>query len=218
LVELTLGFRPLQAARQRADATGIGVQEGRMRVMPLVLAVMSTGLVAPSAASAQAPPPASAPFPSAAVEVEFDHAAAFPRYRSFDWAPDLEPLKNATNHRLLVSAVERALLAKGLTKAAAGQPPDALINFYARALGQLKPSTNETTAATRDPSKHGVVTTIARERVGTLAIELLDGISRQMVWRAMGSHMLGAQTETADQIDGYVTTLLASYPPDPLRP
>ena len=189
-----------------------------MRVMPLVLAVSLTGPVAPGATSAQAPPPASAPFPSAAVEVEFDRAAAFPRYKSFGWVPDLEPLKNATNHRLLVSAVERALLAKGLAKAPAGQPPDVLVNFYARALGQLKSSTSETPAATRDPSRQSVVTTIARERVGTLAIELLDGISRQMVWRAMGSHMLGAQKETADQIDGYVATLLASYPPDTSRP
>ncbi len=130
----------------------------------------------------------------------------------------MEALKNPTNHRLLVSAVERVLGTKGMTKAGPGTPADVLVSVYARPLGKLKPQTAERTSATRDPSKQGLVTTIERERVGALAIELLDAISRRMVWRAMGTQMLGSQTATAEQIDGYVVALLANYPPAPPTP
>jgi hypothetical protein len=174
---------------------------------------------APAPPTAQAPvPPSAAPYASAKPEVEYDRNAEFARYRSFDWVTDLQPLKNATNHRLLVSAIERALTAKGLSKAEPGRPADVLVNFYSRTEGKLKGTTAEKGAATRDPSTQSVVTTFERERLGMLAIELLDGISRNMVWRAMGSQMLGSQTETAERIDGYVATLLASYPPAPPKP
>lgn len=177
--------------------------------------------VAPTPPAAQTPtppPPAPAPYASAKPEVEYDPNAAFARYGSFGWVTDLQPLKNATNHRLLVSAIERALTAKGLSKAEPGRPADVLVNFYSRTEGKLKGTTAEKGAATRDPSTQSVVTTFERERLGMLAIELLDGISRIMVWRAMGSQMLGSQTETAERIDGYVSTLLASYPPAPPKP
>lgn len=176
-----------------------------------------TSAPAPPTAQAPVPPPA-APYASAKPEVEYDQNAEFARYGSFGWVTDLQPLKNATNHRLLVSAIERALTAKGLSKAEPGRPADVLVNFYSRTEGKLKGTTAEKGAATRDPSTQSVVTTFERERLGMLAIELLDGISRNMVWRAMGSQMLGSQTETAERIDGYVSTLLASYPPAPPQP
>jgi hypothetical protein len=176
-----------------------------------------TSAPASGQASGQSPPPA-APYASAKPEVEFDPSAAFPRYKTFDWVPDLQPLKNSTNHQLLVSAIERALTTKGLSKASPGRPADVLVNVYARAEGRLKGTTSEKSAATRDPSSQSVVTTFERERLGVLAIELIDGISRNMVWRAMATQMLGSHTETAERIDGHVATLLASYPPTAPKP
>lgn len=181
--------------------------------MGLVLLV----LVASHALAQPAPRTIELP-PTPPVEVEYDRTAPFARYRVFNWAPDLEALKNATNHKLLVAAVERTLAARGMTKAPAGAPADVFVSFYARPVGKLKPQTTEKTAPNRDPAKQGVVTTIERERVGALAIEFIDGISRQMVWRAMGTQMLGTQTESAEQIERYVTSLLEKYPPSPSTP
>ena len=52
----------------------------------------------------------------------------------------------------------------------------------------------------------------AREDEGTLAIELLDGASRQTVWRAKTHAVLGSRAETAAAIDPLVGRMLESIP------
>lgn len=203
------GAPPRVALRNNHRACLLRVAAALLLALAIGPATVALGQTSRPAESLPSTPP---------IDVEFDRNAPFPRYRSFAWAPDLEPLKNSTNHRLLVSAVERVLGAKGMTKASPGQPPDVLVSFYAKPVGKLKAQTAERSAATRDPSTQSIVTTMERERLGTLAIELIDGISRHTVWRAMGTQMLGSQTETAEQVDGYAAALLASYPPDPSKP
>ena len=139
-----------------------------------------------------------------------DPAADFARYKTFSWAPDLVPAKRETFHKLILSAVERALMAKGYTKVTTGRS-DLQVTYWTARDTKLKGSTS-TPISPAKPSDQQVVTEFGREDEGTLAIELLDGVSRQTVWRAKTHAVLGSRAETAAAIDPLVGRMLESIP------
>jgi len=49
-------------------------------------------------------------------------------------------------------------------------------------------------------------------RVGTLAIELWDGVGKSLVWRSKVSGALGTTQEVQQQVDHLVDRMLADYP------
>jgi hypothetical protein len=177
-------------------------------LLPLLFALaLATG--ATRAQPAPGTPPA-----DGVVEVEFDRGTDFGRFRTFAWSPDLQPAKNETFHRLIVGAVERELVKRGLAKAdrPVQSPTQLLVTYWTQADVRIKGSTSEK-ASPMGPDQRSIVTTFERERIGRLGIELLDGISRATLWRARGSGLVESTAETGARIEASVGRLLADFPP-----
>jgi hypothetical protein len=171
------------------------------RAAAVVLLVALSGVVV----RAQAPPAGLVP------DVEYDKTWDFGRYRTFAWAPFLEPAANATTHRLLAGAIERGLIAQGL-KLVPGPRADAYVNYWVKAETKVEgaPSVDRTPRwGANDPR---VVIELKEARAGTLVIELWDGAGGNLVWRSKVSGALGTTREVQQQIDHVVERMLDDYP------
>ena len=175
---------------------------------PRSLWLVSLVALVPTALPAQSrpsPPP---------VEVDYDKTADFGLYKTYAWVPFQEPAKNPANHIRIMRAVERELEAKGLTKADPPHGADLFIHYQGRVDKQTR-STPTVKDSVWQPSNPTFIVNFDRIEVGTLIVELWDGKSKDMVWKAKGSEMLRRADQTPEQIDAMVTMLLAGYPPKP---
>ena len=144
-------------------------------------------------------------------EVEYDQTWDFGRYKNFAWAPFLEPAPNATTHRLLVGAIERALVAQGLAFEP-GAKADLFVNYWVKTNTKVEgdPAVDRTPRWGANDQR--VVIEFKEARVGTLVIELWDGVGQNLVWRSRVSGALGTTQEVQQQIDAVVQRMLADYP------
>lgn len=147
-----------------------------------------------------------------AVEVEYDRTHDFGRYKTFAWAPFFEPVANQTNQRLITGAIERALVAKGFVKSTSAQA-DLYVNAWGKIDSKVKP---RATSQERQWDMGGAEwsVTFDRSKVGTLAIEFWDGLSKQLVWRAKHSEAIRSSDLDPDAVNGVVGRMLQTFPPE----
>jgi hypothetical protein len=166
----------------------------------------------------QSPPPADlAPqgAPASDVQVDYDHDVDFSRYKTFAWAPFLQPLPNADNNNLIQDSIERLLGARGFKKVAAG-PADLYVNYWAKVESKVTGRPTEQPNAWQ-PTQPIVTVDLEREKTGTLGIQVYDARSNNLVWGAKAPEALGPSKTTGPRIDEIVSALLAAFPPKPIR-
>ncbi len=144
--------------------------------------------------------------------VDFDPAADFSRYRTYRWIAAKEPIENEIVQKRLEAAIDRQLLAKGLTP---GDPADLLVSIHARL-------TRETVFRTtgwgyfRGPWRGDIVETHPEEiPIGTLVVDLVDGRSNTLVWRGVARRVLDPEAtpeQRARNADETASRLFADYP------
>lgn len=163
------------------------------------------------------PPDQPKPLADPSVEVEFDKAVDFGKYRTFGWVPFQEPASNPADHIRITRAVERELQAKGLAKAEPGATADIYLHYQARIEKKFQSTSgpSESPWRTTPDQQWKVGFDLKRAQIGTLVLELWDGGKKDIVWRAKGSEMLRRPDETEEQINDVVKRLLAPYPPKP---
>lgn len=144
-------------------------------------------------------------------EVEYDKTWDFGRYKTFAWAPFLEPAPNATTHRLLMGAIERGLVGLELTLVP-GPKADVYVNYWVKAAAKVEGTPSVDRTPRWGASDQRVVIEFQEARVGTLAIELWDGVGKSLVWRSKVSGALGTTQEVQQQVDHLVDRMLADYP------
>ena len=148
----------------------------------------------------------------AGVNVDYDKTIDFTRYKTFGWL-DGTPASNPFAEERIRQAVEAQLAAKGLTKAAG--PADIYVASHA--------TTGNQTHITVDNYRTGPyrwgggVTTggdVMNVPLGTLTIDLVDGKSKDLVWRAMATEILSNKPETNQKkIDKVTKKIFKKYPP-----
>ena len=150
--------------------------------MRIILAILAAILfVAPSAAYAQK------------VSVDYDKSANFSSYKTFAWAEG-QGARNPIVNQMIITAVERELTARGLSKTA--ENPDVRIAFLAAVGMDLE----VTKPGWANPINYGgVVAAGPRWNVttGTLLIDLLDAKLNRSVWRGTIKEVL-SQAPSAD--------------------
>ena len=145
------------------------------------------------------------------VNVEFDQSADFSRFKTFAIRTgQLNSKDPALNSELIRKHIEaditRALTAKGLT-AITGR---ADLNVTYR-LGASRVS--EVDRYPAGPYGRRVRTVRSAHERGTLIIDLRDGSSRSMVWRAIANEDQKTGADVAHKLDDMVRKSLEKYPP-----
>jgi hypothetical protein len=62
-----------------------------------------------------------------------------------------------------------------------------------------------------------VTVDLEREKTGTLGIQFYDARSNNLIWGGKASEAPGPSKTAATRIDDVVTTILAEFPPKPIR-
>jgi hypothetical protein len=149
---------------------------------------------------------------------DFDRSAPFSTFRTFGWAPGTE-LTDALNHARVVRSIESQLLSKGLTRVEGGASPDLLVAYHASFNKNLQ--INAWSSGWGGPRFGGLrsgTATTQQILTGTLVVDLMDGRTKNIVWRgtASGDINPAAKPETRDKNIARATQkLFKNYPPKP---
>lgn len=154
---------------------------------------------------------ASLPMPAAAaINVDYDRSVDFSRFETFSWATGTAA--NAIVQKRIVAAVERELEAAGLRKVEGNG--DLRVSTHV--------STDEETRVDIDDYGYnsrwrgwGSPTTVQVRNVlvGMLVVDLVDGESKQLVWRGVGKDTVGKSPEKNEKkINKAVKKMFKKYP------
>ena len=145
------------------------------------------------------------------ITVEFDQAVDFSKFKTFairdgQLRSPSPALNSELTKKRIEAEIERALTAKGLTKATGTTD---LNVFYT--LGSLRRMETETYPA----GWRGRGTRVVRvpNTEGNLVIDLRDPTTRSLVWRGIATEEQSNPSKLADKLDDMVKKSIARYPP-----
>jgi hypothetical protein len=147
------------------------------------------------------------------LKLDFDKDAPFAKYKTYAWLESPARAENLANHIRITRAVEKELSGKGLALDTSGRP-DVFVRYIAKIETKVRGSSRKA-GSPWEPTDLRTIVDIERVKQGTLIIEMLDGETRDVVWRAVGSDAVARVDLIEDQINTSVATMLAQYPPQP---
>jgi hypothetical protein len=131
------------------------------------------------------------------VSYNFDQQADFSKYKTYKWvaAKDDQQL-DELNAKLLISAIEKQLTLKGLTKTE-GENADLYVR-YQFATSSEKQMTTFDTGYGMGPGWRGYgyggggmsTSTTSTIRIGAVAVDMYDSAKKQLVWRGIASKQI----------------------------
>lgn len=146
------------------------------------------------------------------VTNEFDEAVDFKKFKTFairggDIRSPSPALNSELTKKRLENEIEKALVARGLTKAT-GPRADLGVSY---SLGSLRTVETQTFPAGWRGRGPRTVTTPNTE--GTMVIDLRDAATRQLVWRTIAEEDEPNPSKLAEKLDDMVKKSIAKYPP-----
>jgi hypothetical protein len=150
---------------------------------------------------------------AAKTTTDYDRGANFSAYKTYSWAPSEYAPKDPLWNRRITDSIDRQLAAKGLTKV--DGPADLILTFN----GGLRETISLQGFGTGGRFLGGSFSVDQVTNVsGTLAVELYDGQSRQMVWRGLATETVSDNTDkNISKLEKDVEKLFKEYPPKPKK-
>jgi Domain of unknown function (DUF4136) len=146
------------------------------------------------------------------VSVEFDQSIDFSKYKTFAVRDgQLNSKEPALNSELtkknIQTEIEKALVAKGLTKVESGRSDLNVVFQFGSAIRMDR--------ETYPAGWRGLRTRVVRtpENAGTLVINLRDPSTRSLVWRSVATETEPNPSKLAGKLDDMVKKSIAKYPP-----
>lgn len=145
----------------------------------------------------------------AASQAEYDGSVDFSVYRTYAWKEGTQA-RRAEAQKLIIDAVERDLLRKGLTRVE--QDPDVYVATHALV-------DRHTPKELADPTYWDFVTGVTNidafdVRGGTLVVDVIDAGTMERVWRGVASEPVkGKPGQAFKKIDSVVQSILKHFPP-----
>ncbi len=155
------------------------------------------------------------------VHAEYDGAANFKGYRTYEWVLEPGPSEGAATRdprvrEAVIRGVDGSLAAKGLRRVGSGQNADLLVAFHGWAISRV--DVRRSTSASYELATSAVYPTsftdtieVKVHRDGRLVIDLIDAATGQTVWR--GTAMDVAAGSEVRAITHAVQVTLDLYPP-----
>ena len=155
------------------------------------------------------------------IGYDYDSSANFTAYHTYEWMPgNQEPTGDKRVDNSLVdarirNAVEAQLRSKGYQQHSTGQP-DFYVAYHAGVKDLSKGASTQRYIGDRGSGQYTTINDIQPYKEGTLLIDIVDGISRQLVWQ--GSALTEVDPgmtakERNDRINRIVGAMFAHFPP-----
>jgi hypothetical protein len=151
---------------------------------------------------------------AADVSVDYDHKADFSQYRTYSWLK-VEATDPLWNDRIS-SAIDSQLTGKGWSKVPSGG--DAAV----AAIGGVHNQEQLDTFYNGFGGRWGwrgfgeATTTVENVRVGTLMVDIFDGHTQKLIFRATGSNALSGKPEkNEEKLNKTVADIFKHFPPPP---
>jgi hypothetical protein len=159
----------------------------------LVLVACLLALIVPSAALAQK-----------VTVLKSDKTADVTKFKTYEWTPGHKALDPAWD-KAIIAAVEKELAAKGLKP---GKPGDILVAYHGVQREDVDLSQFDSKAAAAGTQAAQVI------KVGTLAVELRNPATREVIWRVAGEDAIKnvAPAERDAFVAKMVAALFEKYP------
>jgi hypothetical protein len=146
------------------------------------------------------------------VTFDFDRSANFSRFKTYTWVRGTN-LSDDLNHQRIMRAVDAQLGSRGFAKVDASSNPDVLVAYHASFDKNLQ--INAFGSGPRVGFRSGSAT-VEEIVVGTLAIDMLDSQTRNIVWRGIASKELDAKASPEKKeknINKAAEKIFKNYPP-----
>jgi hypothetical protein len=148
------------------------------------------------------------------VTYDFDRSANFTRFKTYAWVRGSD-LSDQLNHQRIVRAVDAQLSARGFSKVEAAANPDVLVAYHASFDRNLEINASGLGGYRLAGPRSGTAR-VEEIVVGTLAIDLVDGQTRNIVWRGMATKELDAKASPEKKeknINRAAEKIFKNYPP-----
>ena len=145
------------------------------------------------------------------VRLSWDHETDFDSLKTYGWMATQQPLPNEANHIRIMEAIEAALERKGFQKAVFEDAQ--VLVLYRAGIQQEVGAQSYQTVSSFDPTAVKTMMDFHREKRGTLTLEMFDGETRKIIWRAEGSEVLPKPDKMEKSITKAVHSLMRHYPP-----
>jgi hypothetical protein len=168
---------------------------------------------------------------SVRTHYDYDPNADFSRWRAYAWYPTGSPptgdprLDNPLLHNRIVSAIERTLGEAGYSRILNGEP-DFYVNYHLSTEDRLEVRTMNRVYMGGPHMRHwggagwgGVAWTdthVDQYEKGTLVIDFVDPLRRQLVWRGSGTRRLARNPrghQVTHRVNEAVAEVLDQFPP-----
>ena len=152
----------------------------------------------------------------AAVTTDYDHNASFAQYKTYSWGKIQTP--NGLWDERVKIAVASQLAARGLTEVPSGG--DVVVAARDAIHNQQELNTfYDGFGGRRWAGGMGMsTTTVDNYKVGTLLLEMFDGHSKNLVWRASASNTLSSNSDkNIKSLDKNVQKMFEDFPPAPKK-
>jgi hypothetical protein len=146
------------------------------------------------------------------VTFDFDRSANFTRFKTYTWVRGTN-LNDQLNHQRITRAVDAQLSARGFSKVESTANPDVLVAYHASFDKNLQ--INAFGSGPRIGFRSATAT-VEEIVVGTLAIDMMDAQTRNIVWRGMAAKELDAKASPEKKeknINKAADKIFKHYPP-----
>jgi len=150
----------------------------------------------------------------AGVDIGYDAQADFTKYKTYGWGTGGWEAPNLTTEKRIHLAVEQQLAAKGLTKT--DTEPDLLVVTFAASSTEERVDAPSFAGLPNTWTGWSVATTSRGSFNGSLAVDLVDRQTNQMVWNGRAYANLGLNPnpeKTGKKVMKIVEEMFESYPP-----
>jgi hypothetical protein len=150
------------------------------------------------------------------VTYDFDRSADFSRFRTFAWvrgndAPD------ELSHRRIVRAVDAQLMSRGFARVETTSSADVLVAYHASFNRDLQISGfSSGWGAYRFGGDRSGSARVQEVVVGTLAVDIMDARTRNLVWRGMATKEVDVDADAGKRdknINKALEKIFKHYPP-----
>jgi hypothetical protein len=155
------------------------------------------------------------------VNYNFDQQTDFSKYKTYKWVTAKgEEQLDELNDKMVISAIEKQLAVKGLTKTD-GENADLYVR-YQFALSQEKQMTTFDTGYAMGPGWRGYsgtgmsTSTTSTIQIGSIAVDMYDPAKKQLIWRGIASKQIDPKAKPdkrTKNLDKGMAKLFKNYPP-----
>ena len=146
---------------------------------------------------------------SSSVHVDYDPEANFATYTTWHWVPGDPAISNPVTTKRIREAIANNLKAKGYTRSNSPDNATMLVAFS----GYTEDKVDVWRTDYHRGWRRGRRTVVTKYTEGTLIVDIVDGQSRELVWRGSGSGVLGKPGDD-ERVARSIGKILASFPPE----